>query len=382
MAPPSAVLHLIDTGGPGGAETIFLKLVTRLDTQRWRSIAVVPERDWLSDALADHGVEPVLLPSRGSFDVGYLRGMAALIRRHNVRLIQTHLLTTAVYASVAAMPRRLPVVSTFHGQNDVAAAEPYRGAKYRIIGRRGHHHVFVSHTLRSWFLSNANLDAARAHVIHNGIDCTLFRPSGDRSARAELGVEPDDWLIGAVGNLRDPKDYPTFLRAAALLSQKSERYKFVIVGAGDARIQGELEALRRELGLGERLRFAGFRSDIERVLNALDVYALSSSSEGFSLTTTQAMACGVPVVATRSGGPEEIVTHNESGILVAARAPGELADAIEGLCRDEARRRAFGQAGRERVLREFSIDAMVSGYSALYETVASRRGSQQLPATA
>jgi glycosyltransferase involved in cell wall biosynthesis len=211
------------------------------------------------------------------------------------------------------------------------------------------------------------VDRKHAHVIHNGIDCKLFEPARSEEVRAQLGVRPDEILIGAVGNMRAPKDYPTFLRAAAALAARSPRYRFMIAGAADDPIRTELKSLEQELGLSDRLIVAGFRSDIERVMNALDIYVLSSASEGFSLTTVQAMACGLPVVATRCGGPEEIVMPNETGYLVPAGRPEDLAEAVHVLAMDEERRSLFGRAGRARALREFSIDSMIGGYAQLYE---------------
>jgi hypothetical protein len=114
------VLHLIDTGGPGGAETIFLKLVQGLDPQQWESIAAVPWPGWLSDTLQSRGIEPLMVPTHGSFDLGYARRIVQLVRERRIDLIQTHLLTTAVYASLAGRFCGIPVVSTFHGTNDVS----------------------------------------------------------------------------------------------------------------------------------------------------------------------------------------------------------------------------------------------------------------------
>jgi glycosyltransferase involved in cell wall biosynthesis len=343
--------------------------VSGLDRERWHSIAVVPVRDWLWTALEAHGIEPMLLTTRGSFDLGYLNGIARLIRRHNVQLIQTHLLTTSVYASLAAIPWRVPVVSTFHGPNDVPAQESHRAVKFRILRRRRNRYVLVSHGLQRWFVAQSRVEPERTCVIHNGIDCQLFRPERDDAMRAELGVRPGDVLVGAVGNLRTPKDYPTFLRMAALLARGSTQYRFVIAGAADEPIISQLVQLRAELGLEDRLQFAGFRPDIERVMNALDVYVLSSATEGFSLTTVQAMACGVPVVATRCGGPEEIVIERETGLLVRPGAADELAAAVEQLVHDEALRQSLTRAGRDRAVRDFSIDSMVHGYAALYENL-------------
>jgi len=359
------ILHLIDTAGPGGAETIFLNLVNGFGPPAWQSFAVLPQKDWLWYAFEERGVTPVLLSTRGSFDVGYLRGIARLARLHGADLIQAHLLSSSVYGSLAAMSSGLPVVCTFHGRNDVATAS-YRGAKFSILRRRANRYVFVSQSLRDWFVERERIDRRRAHVIHNGIDCNQFKAAREPELRAEFGAGPNEILVGAVGNLRAPKDYPTFVRTAALLAQRSPRYRFVIVGAADEPIRTELLVLMRELKLGDRMMLAGFRPDVERVMNALDVYVLSSVSEGFSLTTVQAMACETPVVATRCGGPEEIVVDGHTGLLVPPRDPNALAAAIDELSSNEPKRAAMREAGRARAERNFSIASMIASYGQLY----------------
>ena len=328
------VLHLIDTGGPGGAETIFLKLVQGLDPKQWESIAAVPWPGWLSQTLESRGIQPLMVPTRGSFDLGYVRRLIELVRARRIDLIQTHLLTTAVYASLAARFCGVPVVSTFHGTNNVSAGDRFTAAKFRIIDRANNRVVFVSESLRQAFRSIGSLRRAETLVVHNGIDATLFRSTGDSSFRRELGVTDDEILVGAVGNIRVSKAYPILLQAAALLKKQNVRCRVVIVGQGDDGLHDEVLALRSQLDLDDYVIMAGFRGDVTQVMNGLDLYVLSSSAEGFSLTTVQAMACGIPAIATRCGGPEEIVDDGKTGTLVDVNSPEALAAAIQALAAD------------------------------------------------
>lgn len=364
---PATVLHLIDTGGPGGAETIYAELVGGLDRNHWRSITAVPERDWLHAELEARGIEPVLLTSRGSFDVGYLAALFNLVRRHRVDLIHAHLLTTSVYGSLVGRLTGVPVICTFHGQPDLPPDERFRAAKLRIIDRRSNRITFVSEALRRWFLERTSLTPARTAVVHNGIDPARFAPTRDRSFRDEIGARPDQILVGAIGNLRRSKDYPTLLRAAAVLHGATAAYRFVIVGHTEERLYAELLALRASLGLDDVVAFTGFREDVERILNALDLFIITSNAEGFSLATVQAMACGVPVVATRCGGPEEIIDDGVTGILTEPGEPELLASAIQRLGHDADLRLRLTAAARGIAANRFSIDAMIRGYEALYE---------------
>lgn len=362
------VLHLIETGGPGGAETVFLELATGLGRAGWEPIVAVPCEGWLAAAARERGLTPILTPTQGSFDLAYLHRIASLLHRHRVDIVQAHLLAPGVYGSVAAaVVGGVPVVTTFHGMPDVESGAGYRAIKFRIINRRRNRTVFVSEGLRRAFLSTLPLDGGRTRVIYNGIDAGLFRPGTDASLRQELGLGPGDVLIGAVGNIRAPKDYPVLLRAAAILRQRGRHFRFVIVGEGSGALLEELVRLRADLGLEDVVAFAGLRSEIHRIMLNFDLYVLSSSNEGFSLTTVQAMACGLPVIATRCGGPEEIVEDGVTGVLVPAGSPEALASAIDRLMAEPAARAGLGTAARRRVRDRFTLDAMVGSYAALYD---------------
>jgi glycosyltransferase involved in cell wall biosynthesis len=365
---PRTILHLIDTGGPGGAETIFLELVERLNRERWRSIPVVPSQDWLHASLSERGLRPVLLPTRRSFDLGYLTRLLSLAHRHGAALIHTHLLTTAVYGSAVGRLSRIPVVSTFHGNVDIDPTDRFKRVKMRMLERPTNRIVFVSESLRRSVMSAEGLRPKLTRVIPNGIDTSCFRPARDASLREELGVRSDEILVGAVGNVRASKDYANLLRAAAWLRERSPSYRFAI--AGDTRSGGlydELLAMRSQFGLEDAVKFVGFCQDVPRFLNNCDIYVLSSDQEGFSLTTVQSMACGVPVIATRSGGPEEILTDGKDGLLVPASDSVALGRSIEVLASDPARRARLASAGRRTAEERFGVEVMVRAYEDVYQ---------------
>lgn len=367
------ILHLIDTGGPGGAETIFLNLVTGLDPERWDSIAVIPERDWLYDALREHGVEPLVIPTQGSFDARYALKLTRLLVQQQVSVVQAHLLTSAVYGSFAARLARVPVVCTFHGTADLPDHERFRNLKVRAFDRPANRVVFVSDSLRQAFQRVIRLERAGVDVVWNGIDPLRFRPGVNADARAELGFGPNETLVGAIGNVRPSKAYDVLLRAAAILKTSSRAYRFVIVGDTRTPLYDELLALRHQLDLDDSVVFAGFRPDVARVLDALDVFVLSSRAEGFSLATVQALAAGVPVVATRCGGPEDILEHNLTGLLAENDDPQAVASAIERIAGDGTLAARLREAGRRIATERFSKTAMVARYEAIYDECTRRR---------
>ena len=379
------VLHLIDTGGPGGAETVFLDVVSGLDASRWASLAVIPTLDWLHGALAGRGIEPVILGGSGSFDVRFLRALIGTARRHRAELIHTHLLGSAVYGGLAARALRIPAVSTFHGQVDIDEDEPFRAAKLRIVWRRNTRVVFVSEALRRFFLGSSGRPVAEeiTRVVHNGLDLDAFEARRDPDIRATLGYGPEHTVIGAIGNVRPAKAYDMLLWAAARVHEERPEARFLIAGEGSGGPLEDLLDLRAALGLDDVVEFVGFREDVPGLFRALDVFVLSSTFEGFSLSTLQAVASGVPAVATRSGGPEEILEDGVSGILVEPDAPEALARGLVsvldgaltgGVPPRLAERRRLADVDR------FTTGAMVRAYEDLYEELLDGGAEKRPPA--
>lgn len=365
------ILHTIDTTGPGGAETVFLNLVAGLDPTLYEPTVVIRGPGYVRDELMRRGFDPLIVPAKGSFNLRYLRALIGIVRERRIDLIHSHLLGANVYCSLVGLATRRPVVATFHGAVDFAATERFRRAKLAIVDRGAAKIVFVSRHLRRQAEAVSAFDPRKACVIYNGVVLDRFRDlQRDGSLRDELGIPADALLIGAIGNLRVPKAYDMLIRAVALLRAGRPDVRLVIVGdTAKGRLYGELRALSERLGIGEAVIFAGFRADVPRVLAALDLFALSSTSEGFSLSAVEAMAAGVPVVATRSGGPEEIITHDVDGLLVEAGSAQALAAALARLCAEPVERTRLARAGRESVAAKFSIDASLRGYRALYETL-------------
>jgi glycosyltransferase involved in cell wall biosynthesis len=382
MMRPITVMHLINTSGPGGAETACVNLIRGLDPARWRGIAVVPEKGWLYDEVRRAGGQPIVLDSRRRFDLpSYFVALARLLRQHKVGLIHGHLFGPSYSASLLGLLMKLPVVGTLHGQIDLHPKESFKRIKFGLLNRGASRLVFVSESLRRFFLGTGLLRSEITAVIPNGVDAAQFSRAPDRSLRAAFGAPDDEFLVGAVGNVRPAKGYDVLLRAAALLKARSVKYRFVVVGEADSDLGHRLLSLRDELGLADCVSFPGYLRDVTPGLNAFDVYAITSHSEGFSISTVEAMAAGLPVVATRCGGPEEIVDDGITGILVDNGSPEAVAAAIERLRMNARRRRELGDAARAAVRRRFSLDAHLHAYEALYEKcLVEHRGRRRITA--
>ncbi len=355
------ILHTIDTTGPGGAETVFVNLVKGLDRQEFEPVVAIRGPGWVCDELGKNGIAPLFIDSKGSFSVGYLKELVGIIRSRRIDIVQSHLLGSNLYCSLAGMICGVPVVSTFHGFVDMHARERFSWLKSAIVNLGSARLVFVSDRLKAFYLDQG-FWARKAITIYNGIDTSLFRPRRDDSIRRKLGIGPENILVGAVGNIRPSKGYEYLLEAAKLVVNRHPQFRFIVAGEGSGRLLDSLKEQRQNLGLKNHFFFVGFEPDVSRFMNNLDVFVLSSVSEGFSISTIEAMACGVPVIATRSGGPEEIVQHLDNGILVDARCPDRLAESFIALQEDESLRQRFIVNGVESVRNKYSAAAAIKGY--------------------
>ena len=364
-----SVMHVIDTGGPGGAETVFSQIATGLDRRRFRSTPVVGSDDWLASTIEAHGVTPEVAPAKGSFNTGYLLRLRAIARRSHADVIVAHLYGSAVYASVVGRLLSIPVVSILHGQTDIADYDRFASWKAAIVRQGSRQVVFVSDELKRELAPRLGLGSAQCAVIPNGVDTNRFRPVADRELRAELGLPADAVLIGAIGNIRTPKAYDVLLKAARMLVDRIPRVHVVIAGDDSNALGRNLVELRDALDLRAQVTFLGLRSDVARILNNLDVFVLSSHTEGFSIACIEAMACGVPVVATRCGGPEEILA-GDAGLLVPTNDPPAMAAAIERIVDSKDLATRLTTTALERVHRQYSLATMLTRYDRLLTSLA------------
>jgi glycosyltransferase involved in cell wall biosynthesis len=370
------IFHVIETIGPGGAETVFIQLATRDSDDQFRNIAALPGRGWVGDTLIAEGLTPLDLPisrDRPAVDFALYRNLVRLIRENKVDLLHSHAFGISVYACLAGLRTGIPVVCTLHGELDLGLTRRWRRIKIAILRRGASKIVLVSNHMRDRLLAESKIPVEQTAVVYNGVDCELHAGAPNHAFRAELGISSDCFLFGAVGNVRILKSYDNLLRAAAIAVKANPKLRVAVVGEASGPLYEGLLQLRAELGLQDIVYFAGFRTDITRPLQSFDGFVLSSKSEGFSIATVQAMASGLPVIATRSGGPEEIITDGVDGLLVPRADPDALAAAMLGLAGDGNLRAKLGKAARASARAKFSLATMLESYEEIYDAALTRK---------
>ncbi len=359
------VVLAIECAEPGGAENLVVLLGDRLRSAGHDPFIVCHEEGWLTERAASYDLPVWIVPQKPGLDPTWPVRFAHKLRQERVDLVHSHEFGMNVYASAAALLAGLPLVGTIHGRHRVAEKRR-RVLAYRLLRRCGLEIVAVSRNLAEFLSAGFNLPVEAFHIIHPGIpldDAPEVPTDRERreKARAELGVPPDGPLVVAVGSLFPVKDHATLLWAATKLPQ----LRIAIAGEG-----GEAEALHRlagELGISARVHLLGLRNDVDRVLRAGDVFCQPSLSEGLPLAIIEAMAWGLPVVATRVGGVPEVVEEGKTGYLVASGDANALASGIQRVLAEPDAAARLGRAGITRAHAHFSLDKMVSAYLGLYE---------------
>jgi glycosyltransferase involved in cell wall biosynthesis len=215
-------------------------------------------------------------------------------------------------------------------------------------------------------LAEWRVPTEKVQVIRNGICVRTDSIDQDKRAaqREQLGFGESDFVIGAVGIFRPVKDFPNLVAATAEIVRQKPQTKLALIGDGPAR--SDIERAVDRFGLGPAVRFLGLRPNARELLPLMDLFAQSSISEGISLSLLEAMAEGLPCVATRVGGNPEIIQEGETGFLVTHGSADEMARAILSLIEDPVRRKNMGVLGQQRVRTHFSLERMVKDYRDLY----------------
>lgn len=372
------VLFVITDLRVGGSERQLALLASTLATEGM-TVTVYSFLDGSVRAeLERAGVEVTLAPGTGRLFVGSNTAGFPLIAWHLLWFMLrrrpriVHFVLPAAYllgaplAVIARVPIRIMSrrsLNTYQRNGLIRAVERrWHTFMHALLGNS----LSVVHELRD----HEGVPASKLGLIYNGLDMSRFAQIEPRDqARAGLGLSPDDFVMVTVANLIPYKGHADLFAALGRArSGLPQNWRLLVVGRDDG-IGPELKRLRAELGLDDYVDFLGTRNDIARLLAAADVGLLCSHEEGFSNALLEGMAAGLPMIATDVGGNAEAIIDQENGLIVPAKDPARLADAVLHLANDPPLRARLGAAARARVAEKFSLERCVDGYDALYRAL-------------
>ncbi len=380
MSRPLTICHIVLRLDFGGLQNGLVMLVNNMPADRYRhAIICLEHASDFRDRIRRKDVpiyEIHKQPGKGV--ASYLR-VWSLLRQIRPDLVHTRNLPTVDMLAPARLAGVRALVHSEHGVDmaELAAVPP----KYRMLRRLSRfvvgRYIAVSKDLANWMTAANGLPPDRISVIPNGVDRALFRPPIDsdspREERLPAGfATPSSFVVGTIGRLAPVKDQTNLVRAflLALDQRPSLRQTLRLVILGDGSLRDEMLSLIDAAGARSLVWMPGFCNDTAEYYRTFDLFALPSRREGTSNTILEAMASGLPVAATDVGGNPSLVTPDVTGLLVPAETPSALSEAICRYVDDRALALQHGRAGRAVILQNYSIEAMVKGYEAVYDAVA------------
>lgn len=369
------VALLTDSASFAGTERHMLDLAGGLAEQGVEVTLCCPAHSALAERgrSAGHAVEAI--EKRGRIlDPAATRRLAALLRSRKIDLLHAHNSRTALAVVTAVLlAGRGHAVATQHFIEPGRFQNRFlsrwlRGFGHHFVNSRLHHVIAISRAVADAARHRSDVPSERLTVALNGIAEPAKSSASDGAAiRASLGISAEAPLVVCAARLEPEKDVATLIRAMRVVASVIPLVRCVITGDGSQR--SLLEEQIKRAGLAGIVHLVGFRPDAPAIIAAGDMFALPSLAEPFGLVLLEAMALGKPIVATRAGGPTEIVVDRETGLLTPPAAPAALAAAIVALLRDPSRRAAMGRRGRERYETRFTADRMAGEIVAVYRRV-------------
>lgn len=363
---PERILYLIETGGPGGAERMLLDLARHLGEGYCPTIGLL-KPGWLQAQVRSTGLCCAMLGGNGLGDLGVIANLCRVVGENQITLIHAHEFYMGAVGALISRLTGVPLVVTVHGKS-YYPDKRRRRLIYRMVATRAAMVVAVSQDLKMFFCRTVGVPHKRVAVIHNGIRVNhAFDRNRDPKLLEGLGIPPESSIVGTVGNLYPVKGHRHLILAAKTIVQRQPNTHILIFGRGE--LKDTLIAEAQALGIKERVHLLGYRDDVPKWLEVMDVFTMPSLSEGLPLSLLEAMAAGTPPVVTSVGGMPEVVQDGRTGFLVPPGDPNSLARKVLGLLEDPSLAANLGKAARATVLERFSLERMVNEYRDLYQAV-------------
>jgi sugar transferase (PEP-CTERM/EpsH1 system associated) len=376
LQPPPLIAHLIHRLDVGGLENGLVNLINHMPPDRYRhAIICLKDASAYQERIRRPGVQIISINKREGKDWGHYLRLYRTIRALRPAILHTRNLSGLegqVLAALAGVPLRV------HGEHGRDMPDLFgQNRRYRLLRRTLRplisHYIAVSKDLEAWLLGTIGASRANVSYIRNGVDSFQFHPRlGPRAAVGPPGFLCEDaFVIGSVGRMAEVKDYQNLVRAFLLLIAEEPGnetlLRLMIIGDGPCR--AACIDMLQQAGAGHLAWLPGTHPDIAPLMRAMDVFALPSLAEGMSNTILEAMATGLPVVATAVGGNLDLVHGGWTGTLVPPRVPELMADAIADYYSIPGLAERHGTRARRQILNEYSLMAMTDAYLNVYDAL-------------
>ncbi|MCP4424407.1 MAG: glycosyltransferase [Chloroflexi bacterium] len=369
---PIKILYLITELDVGGAQQALFRLLSGLDRQRFQPVVacffngrrqIGQQIQQLDIRVVDLGMQP-----KWRFDA--LWRLGRLICREKPKILHCWLFHANFLGRIVGWLKRVPIIITSRRNVEIGGA--WRDYLIRWTTSLDMKVVAVCEAARQAEIERSRVAPDKVVTIYNGVNIELYNVAARQAVRQEFGIGADALLLGVVGRLHAQKGHSYLFEALRDVRRHLPDVRLLIVG--DGRLRSELEAIARQKRVEDAIIFTGSRRDIPELLSAMDLFALPSLWEGLPNAVLEAMAAGLPVVATAVGGAPELVVPGETGLLVPPGDAQALAQAIRLILEDSVLAQSMGSAGRQRVRSQFDIAVMQEKMVGLYGRLLQEKG--------
>jgi L-malate glycosyltransferase len=359
--------YVVNSLNPGGTERLVVEMSCAFSQEYDVQVLCLDDEGTWAAELRGRGIEVHALGRKPGIDLALPAKLGSHFRKHGARIVHAHQCTAWFYAALSRVLYPRPrLLFEEHGRFFPEVESPARALVNRVLIRKlTHRFVAVSSDIRERLQRYEGLDAGQIEVVYNGVAPAQRLRSGDRDAlRRELGFDSGDFVVGTVGRFDPIKNLPMLVASLETAGEQAGALRGLLVGDGP--VFGEIGSLVRQGPMRDRIQLTGYRSDARRLAQCLDLFVLSSFSEGTSMALLEAMAAGVPVAVTEVGGNPEIVRNGETGWTVPSGSTDALARVIGEAMSDSTKRNRLADAGRLRFEEKFAMDRMIGNYRERY----------------
>jgi glycosyltransferase involved in cell wall biosynthesis len=358
-----ALAYVVNTLNPGGTERLVVEMSLAFADEFDMHVFCLDEPGAWAERLRGAGIPVHGMWRQPGFDPSMVARLAHGFRSCGARIIHAHQVTAWFYSALARLLFSAPrLLFEEHGRFYPEIENKKRVLVNRLLIRRlTHRCVAVSEDIRQRLVRYEGLEASRIDVIYNGVTAPATLSAQQRAdLREQLGFGPEDFVVGTVGRFDPIKNLPMLVGSVAQAARQLPQLRGLLVGDGP--VMGEVRQLIDAASLSDRVELTGYRSDARDLVQAMDLFVLSSFSEGTSMALLEAMAAGVAVAVTDVGGNPEVVQREQTGWVVASDDREGLTAAFLEAARDPQKRQAFADAGRHRFETQFAMKGMIARY--------------------
>lgn len=368
------VAHFIDTHNLGGAEVIVIEICKRLSNYGFKPAIFHFGNPWLDEKCKSFNIPSFLVPGKKYYKTIksiplFYTFFYRFLKQQKIDILHSHLVDPIIGSCVPAFLTKTSHIGTLHDTHTIEERK-LKIVLLQAAAMLGTRLITVSDSMEQFFQNISKFPRGNFRKIRNGVDLDKFTCAKNKQLRSELKLDYNDIVLICVGRLAQIKGHEILIQA---FSNIKSHFPVKLLIVGDGPELQKIKTLIAKMEMGNNIKLLGERDDVPELLGLSDCFVLSSHSEGLSCSIIEAMAAGLPVLATNVGGNSELIKNNESGYLIPPNDPLAYADKLQGIIDDENKRRAFGEKSLEIAKIKFSIDKTVNDYVRLYNEVVLRK---------